>query len=68
MGSATDLLDTQAAASYLNIKPHTLEIWRSVRRHEIPYIRVGKLIRYRRSVLDAWLEARTIHGGTADER
>jgi excisionase family DNA binding protein len=45
------------AAKYVGVTEATLRSWRS--RGEGPrYFRAGKLIRYRRSDLDAWIEAR----------
>lgn len=58
----TALLDTSAAAGYIGVEPGTLEVWRCVKRHGIPYIKVGRLVKYRQSDLDAWLEARTVDG------
>lgn len=57
--SAPQLLTTAQAADYLATKPHTLEIWRCTRRYALPYIKVGRNIRYRRDDLDAFLQART---------
>lgn len=57
------LFDTEAAASYIGVMPGTLEVWRCVKRHGIPHIKVGRLVKYRQSDLDAWLESRTV--GTA---
>ncbi len=58
--SQNKLLDTGPAADYLGVTPRTLEVWRCVKRHAIPYIKVGRLVKYRQSDLDAWLESRTI--------
>jgi excisionase family DNA binding protein len=57
-------LDTAQAADYLGVQQHTLEIWRSSGRYRIPYIKVGKLIRYRRSALDDWMESRTVNAAS----
>jgi excisionase family DNA binding protein len=54
------LLTTAEAARYLAVAEHTLEIWRSTKRHRIPYIKIGKNVRYRRQDLDAWLVSRMI--------
>jgi excisionase family DNA binding protein len=54
------LFDTREAAEYIGIEPGTLEVWRCVKRHNIPYIKSGRLVRYRREALDAWLESRTV--------
>ena len=55
-----DLLSNYEAAKYLGVSPGTLEIWRSTKRYPISYIRVGRLIKYRKSDLDAFLAARTV--------
>ena len=48
----------EEAASYLGIKPATLEIWRCTKRYEIPYLKIGRCVRYRRTDLDHWLQSR----------
>jgi excisionase family DNA binding protein len=59
------LLTTAEAARYLAVAEHTLEIWRSTKRHRIPYIKIGKNVRYRRQDLDAWLVSRMIDADVA---
>ena len=63
------LLDTKKAAQHLDVEPQTLEVWRCTKRYEIPYIKVGRLIKYRLSDLDAWLNSRTVGsvGGSSHE-
>lgn len=56
----SNLLDTEDAADYLGVAPRSLEVWRCVKRHSIPYIKVGRLVKYRQTDLDAWLESRTV--------
>lgn len=53
-----DLLDEKQAASVLSIKPGTLSVWRSTGRYSIPFVKVGRSVRYRLSDLNAWLESR----------
>lgn len=53
------LMTTTEAANYLGVAPETLNVWRCVKRYDIPYIKVGRLVRYRKSALDAFLEQRT---------
>lgn len=55
-----ELLDTKQAANYLGVTPRTLEVWRCVKRHDIPYIKVGRLVKYRQGDLDTWLESRMV--------
>lgn len=52
---AIDTLLTPAqAAAVLNVPVSTLVRWRSERR-ELPYVKVGRVVRYRRADLDAWI-------------
>lgn len=47
------------AAQYIGVRPQTLAVWRSTGRYGIPYLKVGRKVFYRKSVLDAWLKSRT---------
>ena len=55
-----NLLSNQEAALYLGITPRTLEVWRCTKRYIIPYIKVGRLVKYRPCDLDVFLEERLI--------
>ncbi|MGZ8159168.1 MAG: helix-turn-helix domain-containing protein [Methylobacter sp.] len=55
-----DLLTNDQAADYIGVTPRTLEVWRCTKRHAIPYIKVGRLVKYRKSALDAFLERQTV--------
>jgi hypothetical protein len=57
-----DLLDENQAAELLAIKPQTLTIWRSRGRYGLPFIRIGRCIRYRRIDLARWVESRRVVG------
>ena len=58
------LLTRQQAAAYLGVKPQTLSVWACTKRYGLPFIKVGRLVRYRVSDLDldAFLARRTIGG------
>lgn len=62
--SDDDLLDEDAAANLLDVAPGTLSVWRSTGRYELPFIKVGRNVRYRRGTLLSWREARTRNSGT----
>lgn len=47
------------AGQILGVKPTTLQIWRCTQRYPLPYVKVGRLVRYRQSDLDAFLTLRT---------
>lgn len=53
------LLDERKAAEVLGLSPGTLSVWRSTGRYQVPFVKVGHLVRYRVADLDAWLETRT---------
>ena len=59
--SNSELLNAEQAAQYLGVAKQTLHNWRSSGRYRLPCLRVGRLVRYRRSDLDAWLESRKQH-------
>jgi len=55
-----ELLTTDQAAAYIGVAPGTLEVWRCTKRYHISFIKVGRLIRYRKSDLDIFLGRHTI--------
>ena len=56
----SDLLTTPEAAEVLGTTKGTLTTWRCTRAVEIPYVKVGRNVRYRLSDLTAFLEAQTV--------
>lgn len=58
----TERMSPATAAEYLGIKESTLAIWRCTRRYKLPYIKVGRLVQYRKSDLDAFLLSRIVEG------
>jgi excisionase family DNA binding protein len=54
------LLDSDEAAALLKIHPKTLQ--RMARRGEIAGIQIGKLWRFRASVLNQWINSRSMAG------
>jgi hypothetical protein len=56
---ADKLHNTKTAAPYIGVQAGTLEIWRSTGRVGLPYIKVGRLVKYRQSDLDAFLQRHT---------
>lgn len=53
-----ELLTRQEAAAYLKISVQTLASWQTTGRYNLPIVRVGRLVRYARADLDAWLAGR----------
>ncbi len=58
-----DLLSEQEAAELLTVAPGTLSVWRSTGRYNLPFLKVGRKVRYCRADLLAWLKNRTRESG-----
>ena len=48
------LIDIQALSTLLSVKPKTIYDW--VHRNYIPYIKIGKLVRFDETEIKKWLE------------
>ena len=57
--SSSELLSENEAAKTLCLAPNTLQVWRSTGRYDLPFIKIGSKVRYRREDLQRWLEDRT---------
>ncbi len=53
------LLNTEQTALILGVQATTLQNWRSLGRHRLPYVKVGRLPRYRIGDLVDWIAERT---------
>ena len=56
MTSDDKLLTPKQAAEYLGIKENTLAVWRSTKRYNLPFIKIGRSIRYRLSDLENFIK------------
>jgi excisionase family DNA binding protein len=54
------LLTNEQAASYLGVAPNSLAVWRTTKRYHLPYVKVGRLVKYRLEDLNTFIESRTI--------
>ncbi|WP_366144094.1 helix-turn-helix domain-containing protein [Candidatus Accumulibacter sp. ACC012] len=50
-------------ALFLDTAPGTLSVWRCTGRYNLPFVKIGRKVRYRRTDLVAWLEKRTRETG-----
>ena len=50
------------AAIILGVKPSTLANWRCTGRYNLPFIKSGRLVRYRVVDLAAWIASRRLGG------
>lgn len=51
-------INDKHAAEVLGVKVSTLTNWRTTGRYNLPYIKVGRLVRYRVTDLAAWIANR----------
>lgn len=59
----TDVLtDTAGASKLLHIPAATLIKWRSTGENNVPYIKIGKQVKYRTTDLRKYIERRTVGG------
>ncbi len=53
------LMSRREAAAYLGVAEQTLAIWKTTGRYSLPSVKVGRLVKYRKIDLDAFIERRT---------
>lgn len=51
----SELLTRKEAAAYLGIAEQTLAIWHCTGRYHLPCAKIGRLVRYRKDDLDAFI-------------
>lgn len=57
---ATELLTRDQAAQYLGVTPNTLAVWACTHRYDLPFVKIGRLVKYRRSDLESFIARRTM--------
>lgn len=62
--AGTELLDDKTAAAILDVSPGTLSVWRSTGRYNLPFLKIGRKVRYRRADILDWMKSRTSESGT----
>ena len=55
-----DHVDRPDAAIILGVSPQTLAVWASTKRYDLPYIKVGRKVRYSVAALQAFLAKNTV--------
>lgn len=57
-----DLLPRKSAAAILGVQPQTLAAWACTKRVNLPFVKIGGLVKYRRRDLTEFIERnRIIH-------
>lgn len=53
------LLTPRQAAGRLGVTEKTLAVWRCEKRYNLPYIKIGRSVRYRDSAIEGFIDSRT---------
>jgi len=53
------LIDQTAAGKLLSIPPATLQKWRSTGENNLPFVKIGRAVRYNTSDLREWIAKHT---------
>jgi predicted DNA-binding transcriptional regulator AlpA len=59
---AEKLLTPTDFQNIFGIPETTQAVWRCTGRYNLPYIKLGRLVRYRRTDVEAWLQERSVGG------
>jgi excisionase family DNA binding protein len=60
---ASDLISPLEASLLLGVSVDTLSVWRCTGRYNLPFVKVGRLVKYRKKDIDTWLENRARTSG-----
>jgi excisionase family DNA binding protein len=63
---AVKLLTPEQAAEQLSIQAQTLAVWRVTKRYDLPFIKVGRAVRYSPDAIAEFLESRTVSPGSVE--
>jgi predicted DNA-binding transcriptional regulator AlpA len=63
-----ELISAEKAAELLSTTPQTLANWRNTGRYPLPYVKIGRLVRYRLPDLYAFIQARTVVPHSSEPR
>jgi excisionase family DNA binding protein len=62
-----DLISPRDAANVLKVTEGTLAVWRCNRRYDLPFVRVGRSVKYQRADIERFVEQRTV-GSNSETR
>lgn len=57
---STRLLTPCQVAEHLGVSVETLNVWRATKRYDLPYVKAGRLVRYRSEDLEAFISSRLV--------
>jgi excisionase family DNA binding protein len=59
--ASSGLRSREQAAEYLGVQVQTLATWATTGRYDLPFIKVGRCVRYRIADLEDFLRRRTVN-------
>lgn len=62
------LLTRTEAAAFLGVSKGTLEVWACTKRYPLPYVKVGRLVKYRLPDLHAFVASRVVNTAPTSEQ
>ena len=66
LSMAKEIMTVEQLATYLQLNPHT--IYRKAQAGEIPAIRIGKVLRFKKNIIDAWLRLSSLSWSQKDRK
>lgn len=54
----SNLMTPDQVAAYLGVSVETLNVWRCTKRYNLPYIKAGRLVRYRFEDVETFVTSR----------
>ena len=58
------MTDDNGAAEYIGVETGTLATWRCTGRYGLPFVKIGRSVKYLYADLDAFIASNTVSGGT----
>jgi len=62
------LMSRKQAAEYLGVKEQTLACWATTKRYALPYVKIGRLVKYKREDLERFILENRFSDGATDVR
>jgi len=63
---ANRLWTDKETAARLDIEPQTLAVWRSLRRYDLPFIKIGRSVKYDPADVEAFIARRRVQVGESE--
>jgi excisionase family DNA binding protein len=60
LSAPSRLLSCEEAAQLLGTTAGTLSVWRCTKRYDLPYVKVGRSVKYRPEDVQAFIMSRTV--------